>query len=279
VTPDISVYASYKKGYKSGGIDNSALPSNSLSTDNPDFPDFLLYDSETAEGYEAGAKANFLDGALRVDTTIFTYDYSDLQVQLFDANTIQYRTFNASQLTTEGAEVNASWVTGIDGLSLRGAVAFTNTEYTDEFINATGQDLDGQDGPLSADIAGFVGFTLDRPIFNGSWRGSLSFDARYNDGYAIQATLDPLEQDSFWLLDGNLRIYSPDERYELSFIAKNLLNEIYAQGAGARPGACSAYNPAAAPGDRCQNLGANQQDQVVTTSLGSEYMFQFRVRF
>jgi iron complex outermembrane receptor protein len=282
LTPDISVYASYKEGFKSGGIDNSALPTNSLSPNNPDFPDFLVYDSETAEGYEAGIKGNFLDGALRIDGSVFTYQYADLQVQLFDSNTINFVTFNASELTTEGLETSATWVTEVEGLSLRGSVALTNTEYTDTFVNATGQDLDGEEGPLSADIAGFVGFTYDRPVFGGQWRGSLSLDARYNDGYSYQATLDPLEQSSFWLLDTAVRVYSADEKYEFSVIGKNMTDEIYAMGAGARPGACAGWNgqPGLLSGAACGSSAvANLQDQVVTTSLGAEWVAQFRVRF
>jgi iron complex outermembrane receptor protein len=281
ITPEISLYASYKEGFKSGGVDNSALPTNSLNESNPDFPDFLIYDSETAEGYEAGAKGEFMDGTLRVDGSIFTYQYDDLQVQLFNSITIQFETFNASQLTTEGAELEGSWITPVDGLSLRGTLALTDTEYSDTFINATGQDLDGEKGPLSADLAGSFGFTLDRPIFRGTWRGSLSFDGRYNDGFPIQATLDPLEQSSFWLLDTAISVYSPDEKYSFSLIGKNLTDEIIRLGAGARPGACTGYNPVGGPlgTGGCTPAGANQQDQTTTHSLGSEWVFQFRVRW
>lgn len=281
ITPEVSVYASYKEGFKSGGIDNSALPTNSLNGTPEQIAALLVYGSETAEGYEAGMKGNFLDGTLRIDASAFTYQYADLQVQLFDSNKINFVTFNASELTTEGLETSATWATPIDGLSLRGSVALTNTEYTDEFVNATGQDLEGEDGPLSAKLAGFVGFTFDRPILGGAWRGSLSLDARYNDGYGYQATLNPLEQSSFWLMDGAIRVYSSDDKYELSLIGKNMTDEIYAMGAGARPGACSGFNPTGGPlgTGGCTDLGANAQDQVVTTSLGAEWVFQFRVRF
>ena len=36
-----------------------------------------------------------MDGAMRFSATAFTYEYSDLQVQLFDSTIIQFSTFNA----------------------------------------------------------------------------------------------------------------------------------------------------------------------------------------
>src|SRR5690606_32210074 len=111
-----------------------------------------------------------------------------------------------------------------------------------------------------------------------NWRMDVSADARYSDGYAWTATLDPFEQDSFWIFDAALRLYSADERYELAFIGRNLNNEVYARGGGARPGAC-ANNQAAVPGGCDVTAGANDQDQVTYTSFGRTLTAQFRVRF
>ena len=279
LSDDISAFASYREGFKSGGIDNSALPTNSLDpAQNPDFPDFLIYESEEAQGFEAGIKTQLLDGTLQLNGTAFYYVYSDLQVQLFNAQIIQFETFNASELTTQGVELEASWVAPIEGLSLRGAAAFTDTQYTDDFVNATGENLRGADGALSTDFAGYVGATYDTPLF-GSVRLNLSSDLRYNNGYTFTATDDPYEQDSYWLIDAALSLYTEDERYQLSLIGRNLGDEIVAQGAGARPGACYQANPAAPAPLRCTPTTANNQDQVVTTTLGVEYLIEFRVRF
>ncbi len=278
VTEDTSVFAAYKEGFKSGGVDNSALPTNTLNASAPGFPDFLIYESEKAKGFEFGIKSNLIDGTLRVNASVFQYKYSDLQVQLFNSQTIQFQTFNASELTTEGVEADLLWQTPVEGLVLRGAIAVTDTSYSKDFVNATGQNLKGQDGALSARTAGTAGISYDFGI-NDTWRLGLSADARYNGGYAFTATQDPLKQESYWLLDTAIRLYTADERYEVSLIGKNLTDEIYAQGAGARPGACANFSATRVP--RCNPPGtlANQQDQVVTTSLGVEYLLQFRVRF
>jgi iron complex outermembrane receptor protein len=171
-----------------------------------------------------------------------------------------------------------SWLPNIEGLMIRSAWAWTDAEYTDEFINATGQDLDGETPVLSSDFAGNIGFTYDRGL-TGIWRWSLSVDARYDSGYNISATLDPYEQDSYWLTDANLTLYSEDGRYEVSLIGLNLGDEIIAQGAGARPGACGQVdigNPD--PTAVCTFTTANNQDQVTGTSLGQQFLLRARFR-
>src|SRR5690606_20423538 len=163
VTPDVSVYASYKEGFKSGGIDNSALPTNALNPNSPTFSgfDFLMYDSEEADGFEVGMKGQFLDNSLRLNASAFHYTYSDLQVQLFNSLIIQYETFNASELVTKGVEADFLWLTEVPGLSLRGNAAYTDTTYEDDFINASGENLKGEDGAGNAKFAGNLGFTYD----------------------------------------------------------------------------------------------------------------------
>jgi iron complex outermembrane recepter protein len=280
VTPDVSVFAAYKQGFKSGGVDNSALPTNALNPNSPTFEgfDFLYYDSEEAEGFEVGMKGRFLNNTLRLNATAFYYEYTDLQVQLFDAIAIQFQTINASELRTRGVEADWLWLTEIEGLSIRGNLAYTDSSYEDDFINAGGENLKGQAPPGSAKWAGAMGFSYDMGLGDSHWRMDLSSDARYNSGYNWTQTLNPYKQSSFWTLDAALRFYSGDERYELSFIGRNLTDKIVAQGGGNRPGAC-VNNQAAVPGGCDPTAIANDQDQVTYTTFGRSLMAQFRVRF
>jgi len=265
VTDDISVFAAYKEGFKSGGVDNSALPTAALNpaVNGGDFS-FLIYESEEADGWEIGTKMNLMDGALRVNGTIYSYEYSDLQVQLFNSTIIQFQTFNASALEAQGAEMDFIYLTGIEGLTFRGAWAYNESEYTDDFINATGENLKGQKGAGNAEVSGFIGFTFDNEFADG-WRYSISLDARYSDDYAFTATNNPFKQDSFWLTDAALSIYSSDNRHEFSLIGRNISDEIYAVSAGAIPGRLPA-----------NNASANSLDQAATTQLGRTISFQYR---
>ena len=281
LSDDVSVFFAYKEAFKSGGIDNSALPTASLDpATNPDFPGFLLYDSEEAKGFEVGMKARFLDGAMRFNATAYSYDYEDLQTQVFNSVAIQFTTTNASGLQTRGVEFDMLWVTPVDGLTLHSAWGWNNAEYDGEFLNADGEDLDGENRERNAEIAGNFGINYDW-VIGGGWRMALSADTRYSGDYTLAAVLDSYEQGSYWLFDTALRLYSEDERYELSLIGRNLNDEIVAYSSGARPGACAmADRDNADAALRCDGTALGiEQDQVVSTGLGREVFLQFRVRF
>jgi iron complex outermembrane receptor protein len=66
-TPDTLFYASYSKGFKSGGF-------NVFRGNNP------IFDPEDVDAYEVGMKAD-LNSMVRINTSLFRYDYRDLQVR------------------------------------------------------------------------------------------------------------------------------------------------------------------------------------------------------
>ena len=265
INDDVSVFVAYKEGFKSGGIDNSALPTAALNPLSPSFNGFgfLVYNSEEAEGFEVGVKANLLDGAMRFNATAFSYEYSDLQVQLFDSTIIQFKTFNASALETQGFEFDVLWNTNIDGLTVRSAWAWTDTSYSEDFITATGENLKGEDGVGSADIAGFVGLSYDLPLTSG-WRINLSADARHTGEYSWSASLDPFMQGSFWVSDAAISIYSESGRHAFNIIGRNIGDEYYILGGGAIPGRMP-----------IDNTSANSLDQAATTNLGRTLSLQY----
>lgn len=134
---DISIYAAYKTGFKSGGIDNSALPSNSLSAAalSGNFGS-LIYQSETAKGGEVGAKMQFADRSLTINTSAFYYIFKDLQLQNFNSTTVQFVTFNASELTSKGADLDFAWNSPVEGLRFSGGLAYTAAKFTKD-LNIT----------------------------------------------------------------------------------------------------------------------------------------------
>ena len=210
----MSLFVAYKTGYKSGGFDNSALPSATLG--NGDIGP-LLYESETGEGFEGGIKSMLMGGSLRLNATAFYYVYEDLQVQLFDAVNIQFTTFNAGELTTQGLEADFMWATGIEGLTINGAIAFTDAEYSKEFINNEGDDLNGRTPARTADMAGNIGFNYETSAF-GNWNLGINGAAQFSDSYGLQDVIGARSQGSYWLYDAGIRLFSSDNRYEIALI-------------------------------------------------------------
>ena len=76
--PNNLLYASYSRGYKSGGINPPLLPTfNVPSTFGP----------EQVDAFEVGSKNTFMDGALRINLTGFYYKYKQLQLSRIVART------------------------------------------------------------------------------------------------------------------------------------------------------------------------------------------------
>lgn len=239
-TDDINVFASYKTGFKSGGIDNSALPSNSLSQAaiSGNFGS-LIFQSEEAEGGEIGFKSQWADRSVTLNATAFYYVFTDLQVQNFNASTIQFITSNAGELTTKGVDLEARWNTPVDGLNLSANLSYLDAKYTDTFLQAGGAggaiDLDGRRGSQAPKWAGNIAADWSIPL-NDNLELFLSGNAAYNDGYITdEATLNDYVQPSFWLLDANVAIGHPDGNWKLSLVAQNLTDEIFTITTGGRP--------------------------------------------
>ena len=77
----------------------------------------------------------------------------------------------------------------------------------------------------SADWAGNIGVTYERQFF-GDWMLGLSADARYTDEYPLQDVIGTEYEDSFWIYDASVRVFSSDNKYELAVIGRNLGDEV-----------------------------------------------------
>src|SRR6185312_7551483 len=86
----LTLYAAYKEGFKSGGFSGSAL--NSLVPPRTTKSD-LTFNPETVSGYEFGVRSQSDDNRLRWSVTAFRYEYDDLQVDFFDTSRVTYITF------------------------------------------------------------------------------------------------------------------------------------------------------------------------------------------
>jgi outer membrane receptor protein involved in Fe transport len=78
VTDDNLLYASYSRGYKSGGINPPLSPVFAV-------PDF--FEPETIDAFEIGSKNQFAGGTLQVNAVAFYYKYKGLQLSRIVART------------------------------------------------------------------------------------------------------------------------------------------------------------------------------------------------
>jgi iron complex outermembrane receptor protein len=87
ITPDNLIYASYSRGYKSGGINPPLSPVFAVSS---------TFGPEKVDAFEIGSKNTFLNGTLRLNLTGFYYKYQGLQLSRIVARTSVNDNVNAN---------------------------------------------------------------------------------------------------------------------------------------------------------------------------------------
>lgn len=276
LTDDVNLFAAFKTGFKSGGIDNSALPGVGLSgignndinpvtgnTFNDDATASLIFESETTVGGEVGVKSQFSGRSVTLNATAYYYVYDNLQVQLFDGVAVQFNTFNAGELTTKGIDIDWAWQTPLDGLRLSGTAAYLDADFTDTFIGLDGSDLDGRSAPRAPKFAG--NFAADWFIPLGeSFELGLSGNLAYSDSYITgqNTVTTDIVQDSFVTIDAGISVGDPDGKWRLSLVGTNLTDEQIITSAGPRP-----------------FLPAGGDDQTVTLNRGRQVSVEVAFKF
>ncbi|MDP3747173.1 MAG: TonB-dependent receptor [Phenylobacterium sp.] len=243
---DLNFYAAYKKGYKSGGIDNSALPSNALiglSSTNAALraqtASALIYKAETAQGGEIGVKSQWFDRTLTLNASIYDYKFNDLQLQIFDGVAVQFRTTNAGELTSKGADLDFRWLTGVEGLSFSGALAYTDAKYTKSFVPDPGAaplvDLKGRASSGAPKWSGNVAASYHAQVgsnYELNLSGNIQFKSSY---YTRDGSLTDNKQGPSSTFDLAGSIGPEDGRWALALIGTNLADKRTVTSSVSRP--------------------------------------------
>jgi iron complex outermembrane receptor protein len=270
--PDLNLFAAFRTGFKSGGIDNSALPSNSLSqaalTGNFGA---LIFQSETTIGGEAGFRSQFNNRRVTLNGTAFYYVVDDLQVQNFDGVNVQFITLNAGQLTTKGLDLEFNWRTPVDGLTLSANGTYLDAKFTDTFRSAAGVDINGRAAPRAPEFSGNLAFDWAIPLGRNldlTLGGNMLYSGEY---FADQQTFNDFVQDEYVTFDGNISIGHPDGKWRVSLIGVNLTDEIFVITSGPRP-----FLPPGGAG----GFGIPRGDDLqVSTNRGRQLFVQTTFRF
>lgn len=145
VSDNVNVYASYNRGYKSGGF---------FGGQTTDPAAVAPYDDEIVNAYEAGLKSELFGELLTANVAAFFYDYEDLQVYtlVVDPNTnLTVQNFtNASNAEVSGLEVELA-SSPIDGLDLSLGASFLDASYAD--FNSAGDDYSGNTLPNAPEVS------------------------------------------------------------------------------------------------------------------------------
>ncbi|MBW2370329.1 MAG: TonB-dependent receptor [Deltaproteobacteria bacterium] len=219
LSDDIFLYASITKGYKGGGFNGTdARPSEA-------------FNEEIVWSYEVGAKTDWFDKRLRLNTSLFYYDYSDLQVRFVITGTGGSVSVieNAAQSTVYGGELEIL-ARPVPPLSIGVNLAYTHSEF-DEYL---GVDLAGAPADHSGNNLIYAPewtfncfLTYSIPVQD---YGFVTLYTDYDwkdDRYSHPSNDDLMNLGSHGLFNAQVSFETQDGKWHVDLYGKNLSDEKY----------------------------------------------------
>lgn len=218
------LYGGVSSGYKSGGINAS----------NPGAGPF---EPETLTSFEVGAKSQWLDQRLRLNSAIFVYQFEDIQAQLVGGPTGGAQYFvNGKSADVSGIDIDFTGAITSQFTVWGGVTYLLDREYTDfdipansltltPALNVTGNKLVG-----APEWSSVLGAKYDQPLGD---LGDLTFNLNvsYNSGYFLTVennlgTGGLNSADAVTLVNARLEYQAPNG-FGLALWGKNLTDEEY----------------------------------------------------
>ncbi|MEO6549254.1 MAG: TonB-dependent receptor [Ferruginibacter sp.] len=211
--PDHNVYASYSRGYRTGGL-------TQLSSD-PSQPPLYPYQPEYSNNFEIGIKNNFLNDRFQLNFSGFYAQVNDAQVPtlvLPEAITI---TRNTGKLSSKGVEVEA-FAKPVKGLQAEYTLGYTDAQYKSLKVSQNGQaaNLDGKRQIFTPEITSM--FALQYSCGLTKWQGLQLFvrGEWYYLGEQYFDLANTIRQSPYQLL--NTRVGVSSNHFEVFFWARNI---------------------------------------------------------
>lgn len=249
MSDDVMVYATYSRGFKSGGFNYPAVTNKPINES--------ALEPEILDMYELGMKGEFFDSTMRLNASLYYYDYSDLQVTRASGGVgAVVTTENASDATVIGLDLDMIWL-ATENLTLTAGLNVLDTEYEDYEASAKvpnfegsglqgavidiSYDADGENMLRAPEWSALVSAEYVVPFSSGSMPLFVSYS--YKDDYDFDFVADPafneLTQDSYGVLAARISYVPNDGSWEVGVYGGNLTDEDYkddsvANGAGIR---------------------------------------------
>lgn len=199
-TPDVMVYATVSRGFKSGGVNGQPIQTS----------DFQPFDQEMVTNYEAGIKTELFSKRLRANVSVFRMDYDDMQIGItaFNQNVVK----NAGKAVIQGFEGDFM-VKPVNNLTLSSTVSYNDFKYKrlDADAIASGLDYD-LTLPMAPKWTVNAGAEYRIPISESnslsvrgdySYRSKIYFDANNSEvlaqpGYGLVSSRVTFEHNDAW---------------------------------------------------------------------------------
>lgn len=265
---DLTVFASYKHGFLSGGFNSSSVNFSVPVLD-------LSYKPQTIKGFEGGIKARLDNGNLLINAAAYSYRIKDLQVVNFTNATSTIR--NAATSKVEGAELDFTYRTPVAGLTINGAAAYNKATYTSfpgapcyngqtpaQGCNIVGgnpvQNLAGKPVARSPEWNLQAGFNYEQSV-GGALKLGLNGNLTRSSSYLTDATDAPNgRQPAFTMIDAGIRLGAENDSWTVSVIGRNLTDKYVFYASTDVPFTGSGTGTAAGVlGDRYASMGRGRE--------------------
>ena len=215
--PDTMVYGKVSTGYKSGGFNNVLAAAD----DGPVFkPEEIL-------AYQVGHKSQFRNKSVQVNSEVFYYEYSDLQVNQLIANVNYVR--NAAEATIFGVDTDITWLVN-ESVRVDLGLSYLDATY-DEFstffvVTQQVEDLAGSTMLKAPEWSGRLGLEYSANIGSG-WEVTPRLSFSWASDTKLSSFDDPGQLQEAWTrTDLSLDILSPGQRWLVQLFATNLEDEM-----------------------------------------------------
>ncbi|SIN67767.1 iron complex outermembrane recepter protein [Parasphingorhabdus marina DSM 22363] len=186
---DVLLYASYARGYRSGGFNGRANSPSAVATS---------FDPETVDSFEIGAKTEFADGAVTLNLAGFYSKYDDKQEDVVQAtppgsaNPQETVTLNAASATIFGAEADLR-AELFEGFTVVGSLGLLDASYDSFFVDLNvngvqdaGEDASSRQLRRTPDVTFSVAANYELPVADD---GKLGFNVRFSNTSSYQTTI------------------------------------------------------------------------------------------
>lgn len=218
INEDTIAYASFTRGFRSGGYNVRFTSFNPLASPGP-------YDEEVVDALEAGVKTTLLDNRLRINAAVFRNAYEDLQRTVLDSSGTQ-ATLNAANATVRGVELEMVFLV-TDNLVVEASAGWIDAAY-EEFAyveNLTGKPANAFNFVMAPEFNSSVSTTYSMPVGD---VGDLDFRLSYafvNDTFANDTNTAPLSQYELW--DASVTFNNNEGDIRVALFGRNLKDEVY----------------------------------------------------
>jgi outer membrane receptor protein involved in Fe transport len=241
---DTHVYWKYNRGWKPGHYNATGSPVTGITVAKP----------ETIDSFETGVRADWFNGVLSGDASLFYYNYTNYQIftaQQYAGAAPEFVVINANDAEVYGAEIDAlirPWAGGYVNVRF----GWLETQFLDFLLlqQATisrqgnpviiNRELQNSGNPLLNSPQFKVSLVAEQaipiwhygfiiPRWDGTWTDDTFYDATKGRGLPNSANIQPLPrgtiaQHDYWMHNVRLAYRTPDGRFEIAGWVRNLEN-------------------------------------------------------